>query len=216
MSVTQSGTSGPKMADVWRTYTDYPKHRRNVPGRTFLRNWLFRMDNGALRPFTIGGVNLPRRMICCVPYNDFVLKGDSLFHSVRRMYFLDYLYYKYFRFQQRIGNGGIASFMASNIVATLLGSSIFDTATFAGYFLTGNIPELLTHTELTLGSYIVLSVGCYWGFVMRGRHERIVAHYQGESDEQRLRGILYAWSWPLLVFFGNVVGWLYLFSQPPE
>jgi len=114
------------------------------------------------------------------------------------MTFFDYLYYKYYRYQIKVGNADIAPFGAAIAFGVLTAVTLI--AIIEIVEVVFRLRDRILNSQygiVVLGSAII--AGCYIFFVTSGRYRDVAAHFQNESDRQRRLGILCAILWPLLV-----------------
>jgi hypothetical protein len=123
-----------------------------------------------------------------------------------------YLYYKYLRQQQRVGNGTVAHVTASQIMALLITFTLMDCFLIVGYFT--KIPLPSHALEVWIGFVLALMGCCYWVFAANGKYRKIVTIYEHEDDHHRRNGNIYATLWPVLVY-GVFFGMLLLFALSP-
>jgi len=119
------------------------------------------------------------------------------------MTFFDYLFYKYYRWQVRVGRKSQQKWESA--FAAVVNVATFVFFTFLGIVeiigISFQIPTPLVPNERSVTVYVFGILGlCYWFFMGSKRYERIEAYYQNETKEQARRGVVYASLWPVLIF----------------
>lgn len=119
---------------------------------------------------------------------------------LRYMRPLEYFYYKYFRFQERVGNGAIARSTAAQIIAGLLTLTLFDVSVVINFLI--KLPNWFFSPKFGIVLLALLMIGSHAIFATQSRFTEIISRYKNESGKKRTRGTIYAILWPVLVLGG--------------
>jgi uncharacterized membrane protein len=102
---------------------------------------------------------------------------------------LDYIYYRFYRFQVSVGNGAIAGPFTVMFLCFLLTVNFFSLANLL-YGITGIAVQF--ENEIILGLIIpcIFGVAGYFLFIQGKRYKQIVKKYEKELKQQRKKGNL--------------------------
>ena len=127
------------------------------------------------------------------------------------MNFLTYLYYKYYRFQVRVGNGDIALFTSIMFMACILLLYYGGILLFIGLIFPSI--KLWNISIIVIVGMVILSVALFlwcWLRVWRGkRYKEIINYYEKISPKSSLWAILV----PVIGFLLFNMGWFLMMLQ---
>ena len=122
------------------------------------------------------------------------------------MNFLKYLYYKYFRFQEKVGNQDIAPFSAMLIISFTLILYYFDLVLFFLLFIANGT---LNYDFLKYFSFVLLlsvTTTLYFILVNKKKYKAIISEQKksGADERNKMISILF----PLIAFLLFNLGWI--------
>ncbi len=100
---------------------------------------------------------------------------------------LDYIYYRFYRFQVSVGNGSIAIMFSFLFLSFLLMINFFAFA----YILYAFFGIKMPLQNATIGGLTVIGIICvvnYFLFIYRNRYQKIIKRYKGEKSATVRKG----------------------------
>jgi hypothetical protein len=117
--------------------------------------------------------------------------------------FFDYLFYKYYWFQQKVGNGDLAPFMSMLIIAFTLMLYYFS-FTFIIIFFIPNLEINMEHFKnISIFLFFLLIFLCYLKFLYNENFKKIL-----KNDMFKNKSNLNAILFPLIAFLLFNLGWI--------
>lgn len=121
------------------------------------------------------------------------------------MKYIEYLYFKYYRFQEKVGNEDIAPFTSMLIIDFTFWIYYFGLASVLSLFFPMDIlSENHFFAILTIIIFASSTLLLYFKLVHRGRYKEVLLRNQEYRGRKRLGAILF----PLLAFIIFNLGWI--------
>lgn len=117
------------------------------------------------------------------------------------MRLLEYLFFKYYNFQVRVGNGGIAPMMAVLFICLIIEFYYLSIIAFSSYFFSFERPLFFTNKSSLVLVYVVSFIVFYFLFLYKEKYKRIMKAHEAEwKDKKNLWAVLFA-VLPFVIFF---------------
>lgn len=121
------------------------------------------------------------------------------------MKFLEYLYFKYYSFQVRVGNRDVAPFSSMLIIAFTFMLYYFSIFFLGILFIPQGVLNMNIFKYLSIFLFFFLIIWFYLLLVNKGKYKVILKKYEQElTGRKRLGAILF----PLIAFILFNLGWI--------
>lgn len=121
------------------------------------------------------------------------------------MKFLEYLYFKYYSFQVRVGNRDVAPFSSMLIIAFTFMLYFFSIFFLGILFIPQGVLNMNIFKYVSISLFFFLIIWLYLLLVNKGKYKVILKKYEQElTGRKRLGAILF----PLIAFILFNLGWI--------
>lgn len=121
------------------------------------------------------------------------------------MKFLEYLYFKYYSFQVRVGNRDVAPFSSMLIIAFTFMLYYFSIFFLGILFIPQGVLNMNIFKYVSIFLFFFLIIWFYLLLVNKGKYKVILKKYEQElTERKRLGAILF----PLIAFILFNLGWI--------
>lgn len=120
------------------------------------------------------------------------------------MKFLEYLYFKYYSFQVRMGNRDVAPFSSMLIIAFSFMLYYFSIIFLSLLFLPKGALNLKPFTYVSIVLFFTLIIWLYQLLVRKGKYKEILKRNERYKGIKRLGAVLF----PLIAFLLFNLGWI--------
>ncbi len=120
------------------------------------------------------------------------------------MKYIEYLYFKYYSFQVRMGNKDVAPFSSMLIIAFSFMLYYFSIIFLSLLFIPKGILNMKPLTYVSVVLFFTLIIWFYMLLVSKGKYKEILKRNEGYKGKKRLGAVLF----PLIAFLLFNLGWI--------
>ena len=120
------------------------------------------------------------------------------------MKYIEYLYFKYFSFQEKMGNIDVAPFSSMLIIAFSFMLYYFSIVFLSLLFIPIGILNLQPLTYVSITFFFVIIIWLYLLLVNNGKYKDILKRNEEYRGKKRLGAVLF----PLIAFILFNIGWI--------
>jgi hypothetical protein len=120
------------------------------------------------------------------------------------MKYIEYLYFKYYSFQEKMGNKDVAPFSSMLIIAFTFMLYYFSIVFLSLLFIPIGILNLQPLTYVSVIFFFVLNIWLYLLLVNSGKYKDILKRNEEYRGRKRLGAVLF----PLVAFILFNIGWI--------
>lgn len=120
------------------------------------------------------------------------------------MKYIEYLYFKYYRFQVRMGNKDVAPFSSMLIIVFSFMLYYFSIIFLSLLFIPKDVLNMKPLAYVSIILFFTLIIWFYMLLVRKGKYKEILKRNEGYKDKKRLGAILF----PLIAFLLFNLAWI--------
>jgi hypothetical protein len=120
------------------------------------------------------------------------------------MKYIEYLYFKYYNFQVKVGNKDVAPISSMLIIAFSLMLYYFSTIFLSMLFIPKGVLNMKPLTYVSVVLFFSLIIWLYLLLVSKGKYKEILKRNEGYRGKKRIGAILF----PLIAFLLFNLGWI--------
>lgn len=122
----------------------------------------------------------------------------------RQMKYIEYLYFKYYSFQVKMGNSDVAPFSSMLIIAFTLILYYFSIVFLSLLLIPKGVLNLQLLLYVSIFLFFLIIIGLYLILVSKGKYKEILKRNEIYKGTKRLGAVLF----PLLAFLLFNLGWI--------
>lgn len=126
------------------------------------------------------------------------------------MKYIEYLYYRYYKFQVRMGNRNIAPFSSMLIISFIFMLYYFSIFFWVILFIARGALDMKIFMYLSFFIFIILIIWLYQLLIYKGKYKELIKRC---DKEYQGKGNLGALLFPLIAFLLFSIGWLLKMMQ---
>ncbi len=120
------------------------------------------------------------------------------------MKFIEYLYFKYYSFQVKMGNKDVAPFSSMLIIAFSLMLYYFGLIFLLLIFIPKGFLNITPLKYVSIVIFFIIMISLYLLLVSRGKYKDVLKRNENYKEKKRLQAILF----PLIAFLLFNLGWI--------
>lgn len=120
------------------------------------------------------------------------------------MKYIEYLYFKYYRFQVRMGNKDVVPFSSMLIIVFSFMLYYFSIIFLSLLFIPKDVLNMKPLAYVSIILFFTLIIWFYMLLVRKGKYKEILKRNEGYKDKKRLGAILF----PLIAFLLFNLAWI--------
>jgi hypothetical protein len=120
------------------------------------------------------------------------------------MKYIEYLYFKYYNFQVKVGNKDVAPISSMLIIAFSFMLYYFSTIFLSMLFIPKGVLNMKPLTYVSVVLFFSLIIWLYLLLVSKGKYKEILKRNEGYRGKKRIGAILF----PLIAFLLFNLGWI--------